>query len=161
MTRDCAGFLCTMKVASVMMPSTPSFCIPGRPPSALLVTSLPRPGRRISEPCSSTTLRTPPLMSLTSNTATSSGKILWRGWFLRSMLMISPVGVTMRHESRLSSVVPYSKANGPPEFSATYPPMVEAVFEAGSTVKRNPSFATASMAACVITPASSVTLMFS
>ena len=118
-------------------------------------------GRRISEPCSSTTLRTPPLMSLTSNTATSSGRILWRGWFLRSMLMISPVGVTMRHESRLSSVVPYSKANGPPEFSATFPPMVEAVFEAGSTVKRNPSFATASMAACVITPASSVTLMFS
>ena len=33
--------------------------------------------------------------------------------------------------------------------------------DAGSTVKRNPSFATASMAACVITPASSVTLMFS
>ena len=125
------------------------------------MTSLPRPGRRISEPCSSTTLRTPPLMSLTSNTATSSGRILWRGMVLRSMLMISPVGVTMRHESRLSSVVPYSKANGPPEFSATFPPMVEAVFEAGSTVKRNPSFRHGVDGRLRDHPASSVTLMFS
>ena len=59
----------------------------------------------------------------------------------------------MRQESRLSRVVPYSKAKGPPEFSATLPPMVEAVLEAGSTVKSRPSFAVRSMASWVMTPA--------
>ena len=59
----------------------------------------------------------------------------------------------MFHESRLSMVVPYSKQNGPPEFSATLPPMVDAVLEAGSTVKSRPLDAAKSMASCVITPA--------
>ena len=59
----------------------------------------------------------------------------------------------MVHDSRLSMVVPYSKQKGPPEFSATLPPMVDAVFEAGSTVKSNPFEAAKSMASCVITPA--------
>ena len=150
-----------MKQASVMMPSTPSFCMPGRPPRALLVTSLPRPGRRISSPRRWMTLRTPPLMSLTTNTAVSSGRILWRGWFSRSTLMISPVGVTMRHQSRLSRVVPYSKALGPPAFSETLPPMDEACLEAGSTEKSAPAASTALMTFWVMAPASTVTVMFS
>ena len=69
------------------------------------------------------------------------------------MRMISPVGVTMVQESRLSMVVPYSKQKGPPEFSDTLPPMVDAVLEAGSTVKSRPLAAAKSMASCVSTPA--------
>ena len=144
-----------------MMPSTPSFCMPGRPPSALLVTSLPRPGRRISSPRRCTTLRTPPLTSLTTKTAVSSGRILWRGWFSRSTVMISPVGVTMRHQSRLSRVVPYSKAMGPPAFSEMLPPMDAACLEAGSTEKSAPFSSTAVMTACVLAPAWQVTVMAS
>ena len=69
------------------------------------------------------------------------------------MRMISPVGVTMLQERRLSMVVPYSKQKGPPEFSDTLPPMVEAVLEAGSTVKSSPLEEAKSMASCVTTPA--------
>ena len=106
-------------------------------------------------------MRTPPLTSLTANTAVSSGRILWRGWFSRSTVMISPVGVTIFHQSRLSSVVPYSKALGPPAFSDTLPPMDEACLEAGSTVNTAPSAATASMTCWVSAPASQVTVMAS
>ncbi len=54
----------------------------------------------------------------------------------------------------MSRVVPYSKAQGPPEFSAMLPPMVEAVLEAGSSVSRKPSRLAASTAAWVMTPTS-------
>ena len=67
--------------------------------------------------------------------------------------MISPVGVTMRHQSRLSRVVPYSKAMGPPAFSETLPPMEAACLEAGSTEKSAPFSSTAVMTACVLAPA--------
>ena len=50
-------------------------------------------------------------------------------------------------------VVPYSKQYGPPEFSATLPPMVDAVLDAGSTVNSRFLDAARSMASCVTTPA--------
>ena len=67
----------------------------------------------------------------------------------------------MRHQSRLSRVVPYSKALGPPAFSETLPPMDEACLEAGSTEKSAPAASTALMTFWVMAPASTVTVMFS
>ncbi len=67
--------------------------------------------------------------------------------------MISAVGVTILKLRMLSSVVPYSKAKGPPEFSEMLPPREEAALEAGSTVKSSPSASAAWMACRVMTPA--------
>ena len=75
--------------------------------------------------------------------------------------MISPVGVTMRHQSRLSRVVPYSKALGPPAFSETLPPMDEACLEAGSTEKSAPAASTALITSWVMAPARQVTVISS
>ena len=45
-----AGILCRMKRAEVMMPSQPSFWMPGSPERNLSVTSLPRPALRKRAP---------------------------------------------------------------------------------------------------------------
>ena len=44
----------------------------------------------------------------------------------------SAAGVTIRHDSRLSSAVPQSTAFLPPAFIATLPPMHEASADVGS-----------------------------
>ena len=46
----CAGMRCTIQRADVMMPSQPSFWMPGRPPRNLSVTSLPSPALRKTVP---------------------------------------------------------------------------------------------------------------
>ena len=65
----------------------------------------------------------------------------------------SAAGVTMRHDTRLSSAVPHSTAFLPPAFIATLPPMHDASDDVGSQANTNPALSAASITRLVTTPA--------
>ena len=65
--------------AEVTIPSVPSFCSPGRPPSTLLVMSFQRPGFRISAPESSTVRTREPPPSVRAKRSRSPGRIFRNG----------------------------------------------------------------------------------
>ncbi len=65
----------------------------------------------------------------------------------------SASGVTIRHDTRLSTAVPHSTAFLPPAFTATLPPMHDASADVGSTAKTRPASSAAFITRRVTTPA--------
>ena len=157
--RICAGMRCSTKRAEVMMPSQPSFWIAGNPERNLSVTSLPRPALRKAEPGivsiqgSATAVFPSRLKRLMRKRTSSCSWIFPRLWSRRSTSCQCASGVTMRHDSRLSSVVPHSTAFLPPAFIAILPPMQDASCEVGSTANTRPCFAASSDTRRVTVPA--------
>ena len=144
------GIRCSTNRADVMSPSQPSFCTPGSPARNLSVTSLPRPVLRNDAPgIASVSLRRSVVPSAayqaSSNVATAASWILPRLWSVRVTSSHSASGVTIRHETRLSSAVPHSTAFLPPAFIATLPPMHDASADVGSTAKTSPAASAASI----------------
>ncbi len=157
--RTCSGMRCTSQRALVIRPSQPSFWMPGRPLRNLSVTSLPRPSlRKVRPGITSCSVRTGVLPSASkycnSKVATSASWILPRLWSRRVTSSHCACGVTMRHDTRLSSAVPQSTAFLPPAFMATLPPTQEASAEVGSTANTWPARSAASATRWVTTPAS-------
>ena len=74
-------------------------------------------------------------------------------WSTRTTSSHSASGVTIRHDSRLSSAVPQSTAFLPPAFIATLPPMHDASADVGSQANTKPAASAASIARLVTTPA--------
>ncbi len=156
--RTAGGIRCSTKRADVMRPSQPSFWIPGSPARNLSVTSLPRPALRNCAPgIASVSLRSTVLPSVPyhvrSNVATGASWILPRLWSRRVTSSQRASGVTIRHDTRLSSAVPHSTAFLPPAFIATLPPMHDASADVGSTAKTSPAASAASITRRVTTPA--------
>ncbi len=77
---------------------------------------------------------------------------------MRSTLSHSPSGITIFHESKLSIVVPHLNAFLPPAFIATFPPIVQASCEVGSTANTKLFAVATSLTRLVITPAPTFTL---
>ena len=152
------GIRCSTNRADVMRPSQPSFCTPGSPPRNLSVTSLPRPALRNAVPANaSVSLRRTSCRRHRTRRARTSrsrhrGSCRDCGPF-RVTSSHSASGVTIRHDTRLSSAVPQSTAFLPPAFIATLPPMHEASADVGSTAKTSPSASAASITRFVTTPA--------
>ena len=69
---------------------------------------------------------------------------------------ISPLGRTTVAPSTWFLVAPYFRQCGPPAFSATFPPMVQACWLAGSGAKKNPRGVTARLIVRFTHPASTV-----
>ena len=142
--RIAGGIRCSTNRALVMMPSQPSFWTPGRPARNLSVTSLPRPDlaeRRARD--RSVSLRfaacVPSASSQSSSkVATGASWILPRLWSSRVTSSHSASGVTIRHDTRLSTAVPHSTAFLPPAFIATLPPMHDASAEVGIDGEHEP-----------------------
>ena len=156
--RIAGGIVCRMKRALVMRPSQPSFWMPGNPDRNLSVTSLPRPALRNAVPgMVNVSVRLTVVPSVAnhrhSNVACAASWILPRLWSMRVTSSHSASGVTIRHDTRLSSAVPHSTAFLPPAFIATLPPMHDASAEVGSTAKTRPSRSAASITRRVTTPA--------
>ena len=157
--RIAGGILCRMKRALVMMPSQPSFWMPGRPARNLSVTSLPRPDlakRRARESPASraaaASCRRP--RTTRSRTSPAPRRGSCRGCDRCASPRATPRdGVTIRHDARLSSAVPHSTAFLPPAFIATLPPMHDASAEVGSTANTRPAASAASITRRVTTPA--------
>jgi len=122
------------KVAETIIPSHPSFCNPGKPPSALLVISLPNPFFRISSP-ESIMVFTTLFFFITSNSTTSSGNIFLYRCLTLFTVISSPLWSTISNDSTLSIQVPHITHFLPPAFSAMLPPMVHAHAEVGSVAK--------------------------
>ncbi len=156
--RTAGGMRCSTNRALVMIPSQPSFWTPGSPSRNLSVTSLPSPSLRKRAPgtrivsVDSTDL--PSRASRrTANVATGASWILPRLWSCRSTSIQSASGVTIRHDTRLSTAVPHSTAFLPPAFIATLPPMHDASADVGSTANTRPARSAASITRRVTTPA--------
>ena len=153
------GMRCSTKRAEVMMPSQPSFWIPGNPARNLSVTSLPSPVLRNCDPRISSVSSRLSFLPVSSkvrmrNLATSTSWILPMLWSRRSISIHSALGVTIFHEARLSSAVPHKTAFLPPAFMATLPPMQLASALVGSQAHTAPAISAASIARLVTTPAS-------
>ncbi len=88
-----------------------------------------------------------------SNVACAASWILPRLWSVRVTSSHSASGVTIRHDTRLSSAVPHSTAFLPPAFIATLPPMHDASADVGSTANTRPARSAASITRRVTTPA--------
>jgi hypothetical protein len=156
--RMAGGIVCRTKRALVMSPSQPSFCMPGNPDRNLSVTSLPRPALRNAAPgMTSVSVRFTVVPSAAShvhsNVACAASWIFPRLWSVRVTSSQSASGVTIRHDTRLSSAVPHRTAFLPPAFIATLPPMHDASADVGSTANTRPARSAASMTRRVTTPA--------
>src|SRR3569832_2370158 len=79
--------------------------------------------------------------------------ILPRLWLSRLTSIQLASGVTILHDTRLSSAVPHSTAFLPPAFIDTLPPMVEASADVGSTANTRPAASAAFITRLVTTPA--------
>ena len=91
-----------MNSADVMTPSVPSFCRPGRPPSALLVMSFHRPLFRISLPRSSIARsRCARRVADLEIGPRRRGRILRSGWFTRCTVQSNPPGMAMRYDEQV------------------------------------------------------------
>ncbi len=156
--RMAGGIRWSTNRADVINPSQPSFCTPGSPARNLSVTSLPSPALRNAAPGMASVSRrfrvvpSAPYQA-SSNVATSASWILPRLWSCLVTSSHSASGVTIRHETRLSSAVPHSTAFLPPAFIATLPPMHDASADVGSTAKTSPAASAASITRFVTTPA--------
>src|SRR5665213_3649376 len=146
--RIAGGIRCRMKRALTITPSQPSFCTPGSPARNLSVTSLPSPILRNCAPgTTSVSVRLTDCPSAerhaSSNVACGASWILPRLWSTRVTSSHSASGVTMRHDSRLSSAVPHSTAFLPPALIATSPPMHDAAARQRERAARKASAAPA------------------
>ena len=160
--RTAGGIRCSTKRALTMMPSQPSFWMPGKPAEELVGDVLAetrlaerRAGnrQRLAYACA---ILPSASYHASSNVATGASWILPRLWSTRVTSSHSASGVTIRHDSRLSSAVPHSTAFLPPAFIATLPPMHDASAEVGSTANTSPAASAASITRRVTTPAAAV-----